>query len=274
MEKKDSPSEERSEKELLDFNSQNPPWWLATETGRKPHEILDNVLRQIEDDQSGRYQAYKEYEKAFGATISADRDTSIGDITDDSVVQNELQNTIETLWAQVFKDKIVPAVSVSEADWDEWNQAKSYSRWLEGAFDEAGIYRECFPKAGAYSLVHGTGIIRVGWQKVNDKTAKVIAWPVNPRYFAVDRLEAKHGHPRSFYFKDHIDRYVLWAKYKEDRPEYYGTVGERKLGIEKVTSNDDLELGNSATSRCDMVTVREAFHLPSGPNAGDGKHVI
>ncbi len=249
-------------------------WWRAEEYEQAPHEILNKLISQIEDDQSGRYEAYKEYERQFGSSVSHNGDEIFRDVASDDLKQNELQNTIETLWAQVFKNKIVPAVSVSEADWDEWNRARSYSRWLEGSFDDAKVHENVFPRAGAYSLVHGTGIIRVGWKEVDDKTAKVICWPVNPRYFYVDRIESKHGKPRSIFFKDHIDRWVLWEMYSGEDEDFYGDKDMRLKLIEDCIPNDDKDLGTSATSDVDMLTVREAFHLPSGPKAKDGRHVI
>ena len=253
-------------------------WWRAEEYEQRPDQILDNLVKQLEDDQQGRYEAYKEYERLFGASVGPNGDDSFRSVVTDELTQNELQNTIETLWAQVFKNKVVPAVSVSETDWEEWDRARGYGRWLEGALDAAHVYEEAFPQAGLYSLTHGTGFIRVGWKEVegdgDGKYAQITSWAVNPRYFMVDRLESKHGKPRSIFFKDHIDRYVLHETYSHDGHGFYGSASERCYGIDHCTSNDDMELGAASTSRCDMITVREAYHLPSGPKAKDGRHVI
>ncbi len=266
--KKDS-EEERAKPDLREG-----AWWRAKELGRKPHEILDNVFRQIEDDQSGRYEAYKEYERLFGSTVGANGDDSFRGIQSDELIQNELQNTCETLWAQIFKNRVLPGIAVSEADWDEWDKARSYSRWLEGSFDESMAYEEALPQAGLHMITHGTGFIRVGWEETEDEgVAKVTNWAVNPRYVFVDRLESKHGKPRSVYFKDHQDRYKLFDTYGCDNKEYFGSVEDRRAGINKATSNDDKELGSSV-NRCDMITIKEAYHLPSGPKAKDGRHVI
>lgn len=249
-------------------------WWRAKALQKRPDQILDNLVKQLEDDQDGRYVAYREYERLFGSAIGPHGDTSLRDAVSDDLIQNELRNTVETLWAQLFKNKIVPAVSVVSGDWEEWDRARSYGRWLEGAMDEALVWEEALPRAGVNMLRHGTGIVRVGWEEVDEKTARVKVWSVNPRYFLVDRMEAKHGKPRSIFFKDHTDRWVLYDTYGEDREEFYGDVKDRLAGIFKATSNDDPDLGLSSTARCDMITVREAFHLPSGPRSKDGRHVI
>lgn len=276
-EKPKSKKKKRKGKSKPQADAKEGAWWRAKELDRKPHEILDNVVRQIEDDQASRYEAYKQYERMFGSTSGPDGDAAMSSYNDEELIQNELQNTIETLWAQIFKNRVLPGVSTSEADWDEWDRARSYSRWLEGAFDEALVYEEAFPQAGLHMLTHGIGVIRVGWEESADPdVAKLKAWAVNPKYVLVDRLEAKHGKPRNIYFKDHIDRYKLWDTYCVDSDDcgFYGSAADRRAGINSVTSNDDLEIGTTSLARCDMVTVREAFHLPSSPGASDGRHTI
>lgn len=269
-ESEESPKSEKVEPRKPDLS--NAQWWRAKELGRQPHEILDLVIQQVEGDQQSRYEAYKEYDRLFGS----DTDDMHRVVSSDSLSQNELQNTIETLWAQIFKNRVVPAVSVSETDWDEWDRARGYSRWLEGAFDDALVYEEAFPQAGINFLKHGTGIIRVGWEESDDEgTAKIKAWSVSPRYVYIDRIEGRHGKPRSIYFKDHVDRYKLFDTYcSDDDKEFYGTQTDRAVGVNKCTANDDFELGPSSSERCEMLTVREAYHLPSGPRAKDGRHVI
>lgn len=276
-------------------------WYRAAEMGVKPHELLDRIVKDISDDQNGRYIAYKEYEKLLGCTSLDAGDQSLHAIVSDELSQNELQNTIETLWAQIFKNRVVPAISASEADFDEWDRARGLSRWLEGIFDETGVYKEVFPHAGSMFLLHGTGFIRVGWKedfydsdeeedeespdsepmserapksKKKKKYAKIYSWSVSPKYVYVDRIESKHGKPRSIYFKDHVDRFVLFDTYKSDEECFFGTPEERCTGIWKATANDDPEAYGSGTDKCDMITVWEAYHLPSSPRAKDGRHVI
>src|SRR5260221_7688269 len=134
----DSDSEESSESKEEEAKEQkakpkltSAQWWRSEELGRRPDEVLDTVVRNIENDQSARYTAYREYERLFGATTRHEGDESLSAVISDDLTQNELQNTIETLWAQVFKNKIVPGISANEAEWDEWNRAKAYSRWLK-----------------------------------------------------------------------------------------------------------------------------------------------
>jgi hypothetical protein len=241
-------------------------WWRAKDFGKAPHEILDTLARQIEDDQSSRYDNYKRYAKLFEDGTSPE--------FADRLTQNELANTIETLWAQVFKNKIVPGVSTSGANWEEWDRARQYSRWLEGSFEEGKVNEKVVPQAGIKSLVLGTGFVKVGWQEKEDNYACITYTEVDARNLYVDALEARSGCPRTLIQKDRIDRFQLHEIYKDDRDDFYGKKEERIRGIEKCTEYDDKDLSVKTSERCDMIVVREAWHLPSAPGATDGRHVI
>lgn len=251
-------------------------WWRAKDIGKDPHDILDNLSKQIEDDQAGRYEAYKELQRLFvngTAGFGTDSDLSVS-VLKDGLTQNELGNTIETLWAQVFKNRVVPAISTSNADYEEWSRAREYSRWLEGSMDEAEVYDEALPMAGVHSLVFGTGAVKVSFREEDSETAKITAHAVSPRCLFVDRIEAKHGRPRTLIEKTHMDRWVLYETYKQDREDFYGSSAQRGRGIQKCSEYDDKDLGMKSSNRCDMLVVREAWHLPSSSSAKDGRHVI
>jgi hypothetical protein len=205
-----------------------------------------------------RYEAYYEYGRMFGAFMSQyGSDDSLGALIREELSQNELANTIETLWAQVFKNRIVPGISTSEADYDEWSRARAYGRWIEGILDEAKFYSEIVPPVGMDCLVFGTGCAKITWVEdgETDKLAHIRWERVCPKYLLVDRIEAKHGKPRTLFQKNHIDRFVLFETYKDDREDFYGTVQERIEGIQKCTNNDDDDLGVSNITKCDMLTV-------------------
>lgn len=255
-------------------NPKNGVWWVKECRGeRKPHDILQNVVSQIVSDQASLYTGYRQYQKEFGVAGagSADGVDFLLSFTD-GVRQNELANTIETLWAQVFKNKVVPGISCSDADYEEWYRAKGLSRWTEGSFDEAGVYKTVVPKAGLAALVYGTGAIKVVREETaNAKVDKVGAEYVSPRHLFVDKAEAKNGKPRSLFQKDYIDRWVAYAIFGAG--EGYGSAEERKHGIAKAKASSDEDMP-SGSSKHDMITIWEAWHLPSTPRSKDGRHVI
>ena len=253
-------------------------WWRAKELDMAPHEILDTLLDQIVKDQDSRYAAYREYARLFGADPDMfGNDDSYAILQTETLSQNELCNTIETLHAQVFKNRIVPAVSACEADYEEWTRAKAFSRWLEGIMDEAQVHYDAIPRAGLDMFVYGTGFIKIGHDEDVDGLCTLRFHRVDPRMVYVDRVEARQGKPRSLYEKDFVDMYQLAAEYGpggDKASGLYGTPEERKEGIMSCKPNDDQDMAIGSQLRTTMVTVREAWHLPTKKGKKDGRHVI
>lgn len=250
-------------------------WWRAKELETDPHEILDILVRQIEDDQTSRYDAYREYARLFGADPDMfGNDDVFSVLQSDTVSQNELGNTIETLHAQVFKNRIVPSVACNEADYEEWTRAKGYSRWLEGVNDAAELYYDAMPRAGLDMFVYGTGAIKIGHDEDSDGLCEIRFHRVDMRFIMTDRLEARCGKPRNLYEKDFVDMYQLAAEYAEDIPGGFGTADERVTGILKCKPNDDVDAAIGSKLKTTMLTIREAWHLPTKKGKKDGRHVV
>jgi hypothetical protein len=250
-------------------------WWRADELELEPHEVLDSLVDQIEKDQDGRYTAYREYARLFGADPDMfGNDDSYAIMQAEKLNQNELANTIETLHAQVFKNRIVPAVAANEADYEEWTRARAFSRWLEGVLDESELHFDALPRAGLDMFVYGTGFIKIGHDEDEDGLCTIRFHRVDPRMVYVDRLEARHGKPRSFYEKDFVDKYKLIEDYSVQEKGMYGTPEDRIAGILDAKPNDDIDMAIGSTLKTNMVTVREAWHLPTKKGKKDGRHVI
>jgi hypothetical protein len=253
-------------------------WWRAKELEMAPHEILDTLVDQIAKDQDSRYAAYREYARLYGADPDMfGHDDSYAILQTEALSQNELCNTIETLHAQVFKSRIVPAVSACEADYEEWTRAKAFSRWLEGIMDEAELHYDALPRAGLDMFVYGTGFIKIGHDIDSDGLCTIRFHRVDPRMVYVDRLEGRHGKPRSIYEKDFVDMYQLASEYGpegEDATGLYGTAAERLEGILSCKPNDDDDMAMGSVLKTTMLTVREAWHLPTRKGRKDGRHVI
>ncbi len=258
-------------------------WWRAEELGKQPHEILDSLVRQLEDDQESRYAAYREYARMFGADPDMfgydDAFTAIGS---GDVSQNELGNTVETLHAQIFKNHIVPAVSTSESDWAEWQRGLGYSRWLEGIFDVGDVYYDAVPRSGLDMLVYGTGFIKIGHATDAEKNVKLTYTRTDPRMMLIDRLEARHGKPRNMFQKDYYDKYLLADLHSKHEKGAYIPKGmsaseaaaNRVQLILEGKSNDDVDMAIGSRTKCEMITVREAWHLPTRDGKKNGRHVI
>lgn len=265
------PRDKQAEKALVAAKTaqvKNCQWWRASEAGKKPHEMLSALVSTIRNDQSERYQAYKNWAKAAGQDMSAITG-ELQPAIDDTLTINELQNTIETLHAQIFKNKVVPAPCPTESDYEQFFRAMAFSRWIEGVLDDTRVFYDVVPQVGMAALIFGTGAVKV-YPKMTQSgdsqkaQGKIVCEAVSPMFLYVDRLEARHGKPRSMHQKMHVDRWVALEK--------WGDTPEKQLAIidAKQYDGEDFDLADLGDG--DQITVWHSWHL--GTEAGDGKEVI
>ena len=109
------------------------------------------------------------------------------------------------------------------------------------------------------ACVYGDGFTHVFAQHGRVKHERVLASELY-----VDDVEGFYGQPRQMHRAKAVDRDVLMQLFP-DR--------ERAIKRAQPDQQTDLGLGGGAAV-ADQVTVIESWHLPSGPDAGDGRHVI
>ncbi len=172
---------------------------------------------------------------------------------------NVVRQNVDTLTARIAKERPLPMPLTSGGNWKQQRRARKYGRFIEGSFEQTGVWKTS-PKAARDAGLFGTGIThnyRVG--------AKIMHERVFPWELCVDPREAQHGTPRSMHLRRWVDRLVL--------AERFPKMAEL---IEKAQSTgageDDWDMGYDSTS--DLVLVVESWHLRSGDDAKDGCHAI
>ena len=134
-------------------------------------------------------------------------------------------------------------------------EAKKLNAFLDGVFYENGTHeigRTVFRDAAVW----GDGFIHVF-----AKGDRVCHERVMSSEIFVDDVESLYGVPRQMHRIKQVDRQVLFDLFPEDADKIAGAKPSRTE-----------EAGRSIVA--DMITVRESWHLPSGPGADDGKHCI
>lgn len=253
---------------------QSAAFWNAAEYNKKPHEIIQPLIAQIREDQANRYESYRVYAQEYGIDMSqlGEPDTDISAFSEE-IEQNELANSVETLHAQLFKTKVVPAFSTSEASFEEHERGIAASRWMEGVFREARVHAIAVPEVGTDMLIYGTGFFRIGHEKDDDEY-KITVSRASARNVYVDRLESRHGNPRTIHVKTNIDRFLLLEEYGKESDGLFGTAEERYEAISNAPGNDDDDIRAGVPEhRGDMVTVWETWHLPDG-SGKNGRYCV
>lgn len=168
---------------------------------------------------------------------------------------NVVKNCCNAVTSKITKSKPKPMFLTSGGDWSQKRKAEGLSKAVEGAFYQGGLYKLA-PRIFRDSTVFDAGINRVC-----DDRDYVYYERILPHELAIDEAEAVYGEPRSYYLTRHVDRSVLRELY----PDFARQIDDAPRADTPAWLPD---VG------ADLVRVREAWHLPSGPEATDGRHVV
>lgn len=176
----------------------------------------------------------------------------------DRLTYNVIESAIDTIHADITGNRPKPMFLTTKGNFEQQERAKGLNKYVEGQFYDAKIHVTEAPMAALDAMIYGTGFI-----KVFRKDDRPAAERVFPDQLVVDDTEALNGKPRTLFEHRSIAREVLAAAYPKSKKKLRDTPAHS--GEIDVNHQDRL---------ADHVHVVEAWHLPSGEGAGDGRHVI
>ena len=176
---------------------------------------------------------------------------------------NIVKSCCDAYQAKITKDRPKVTFLTSGGDWELQQRAEQLERFVDGQFYEAEIYDQA-PLVVLDTAVFGTGFVKLFIEgkdeKAHIKVERILPWEI-----LVDDAESRYGSPPNLYQRKWVDRTVLAGKFPEFRHE-----------IQTAARDGEGEPADDGMweSTADQVLVLEAWHLPSHPGAGDGRHVI
>ena len=236
-------------------------WWLLSK--EELPQALAQVVHTLGQADSKRQTQYQISTRLYGNTnlmgsngLSFSKITSVQNALKDRLSYNIIQSGIDTVTAKMAKNKPRPMFLTSGGNWKLQSRAKKLNKFCDGIFYENKAH---FMGIDAFrdGAVLGDGIIhvfdyhnRVKWERVM------------PGELYVDPIEAFDGNARQMHRVKNVDRQVLIDMFPE----------KKKKIMEANSASADMIATYQNVS--DVVTVCESWHLPSGPGAKDGLHVI
>lgn len=170
---------------------------------------------------------------------------------------NICQSGTDTLTSKISKSTPKVMFATSGADYKLQQRAKNLEKFVDGIFYENNFYTGIRSKAIKDSIIFGDGLAKVFPLNGRPRIERT-----NPRRLFVDWLEAIDGNPRQLFEYRLVDRDSLAEMY----PEYASQI-KAAMGI-------PFNNWNMSSPNSDTIFVLEAWHLPSGEEASDGRHVI
>jgi hypothetical protein len=191
----------------------------------------------------------------LGLTVGTYASERSGGDNDRKLRLNVVQSVVDTVISKVTKESPRVMFLTDGGNFTQRQRAKKLNKFVDGQFYAANSY-DNGEMAATDACVAGTG-----FTKVFIDQGKVCEERVFPNEILVDDAEAFYGKPRHMYQVKSISKEVL----KEVFPDYVMQIDTAK-GVDASMMRSDFTV--------DQIKVVESWHLPSGPDAPDGKHAI
>lgn len=232
-------------------------WWLK-EDERDLALMIGATVDLLQKAQSERQSHYLWYSLLYGNTSLsgwANRGRYRTVATRKRLVSfNVVKSCVDTVTSRMAKSKPKPEFITSGGDYRQQRKAKKLNKFMDGLFSQ-NAYQGLANMVFRDACVLGTGVIHVFPLEGKVKYERVLCTEI-----LIDEQEARDGNPRQLHWLRPVDRDVLKDLYPEKASEIDRLDDEASpSGVEKVSDN---------------VLVRSSWHLPSGPDAEDGLHVV
>lgn len=239
-------------------------WWKAS----SKKELLDRFLGTVsllKEQNQFRYRQASVYSRLYGnlplsgyAGSNLNRIASLNQLPMDRPTMSVITSCVDTLVSRLTQSRPRPVFLTDNGDYHQRNLAKQLNNFIQGEFFQTKAY-ELGPLILRDAAVLGTGVVKV----LKDAENRVA---LERRLFTEilsDPNDSLYGSPRQLYEIQLVDRSVLADCFPEKRSAI--------MNAEQAFPDSG---NDSVKTVSDQVMVCEGWHLPSGPDAKDGMHVI
>jgi hypothetical protein len=239
-------------------------WWKAKEEAISA--AVSGLIEYLRKNQQGRELRNMTSARLYGnlslagmSSLTHAKLIASETILKDRLTYNVVQSTIDTVVARLSKNKPRPLFLTSGGDYKIQRRAKKLDKFVEGVFYENDQYA-LSQKACRDGAIFGTGVT-----KVFESYGRVRHERRLPSQLVVDEVEAFDGRPRQIHEVMDVDRGMLMELFPSEKKLIKSASCDQLDGYSNGAYSDNV---------ADVVTVRESWRLPSGPEAQDGLHVF
>lgn len=239
-------------------------WWKAKSKAELGEQVI-STASFLKEQQQYRYRQAGIHARLYGNMplnnfigSSANKFNQSSNLPIDRPTMNVIQSCIDTIVSRLTQSKPKPVFLTDNSDYKQRNLAKKLNNFVAGELYGTKAY-ELGVDALRDSCVLGSGCVKVYENEDN----RVALERVMLTELLVDPNEALYGQPRQLFQLKLVDRAVLEEYFPKER----GAISSAEQAFPD-------ESGEYARTVSDQVMVVEAWHLPSGKDATDGRHVI
>jgi len=238
-------------------------WW--TQSGQEQADAVWSHVETLQKRQTLRVLRDQVNERIYSSNVAGgigravDTATALRSIGFTSADLNFCRQIVDALVARIGNDQPAIRVAADGAEWSQRRQAKLIDKLIAGEMEGLDTAAE------APLCLRDALITRAGVRKIVAHNGDIVADRIPCEEIVLDEREARYGKPRQMQHVKQVAREVLCRDYSE-----HERAVEQAPPAGKRDGELDLEYSGDST----MVDVIEAWHLPSGKDASDGKHVI
>lgn len=244
--------------------SQVEKWWLAKNKNDLTGQVIGTAAF-LKESQNFRFRQTAIFSRLYGnmslfnfiGSSASKMDHNTG-LPTDRPTFNIIQSAVDTLVSKISQSRPAPVFLTDNGDYKERLLSKKLNNFIQGEFYRTKTYDKaatCLKD----SLVTGSGCLKV----YETQDCKVGLERVLLTELLIDPNEGIYGDPRQLFQMKLVDRDVLLDAF----PSF-----KKQIDVAAKAYPDNSTDASKTVS--DLVMVVEAWHLPSGPGAKDGRHVI
>lgn len=237
-------------------------WWWLVSDDEKADKLFAEVDR-ISEETIDRAQSVIEASALYGDLAYLPGYSGIDRVLPASrrISHNVIATATDALVAEVTQTKPRPMAVTIGGDYTDHVRARKLTEYWDAKFQETNVY-ELGRQAVRDAIISGLGILRAYRARPGSPNDEVLVERIWPGSFVIDDRGAIDVMPRSCYIRRQIDRTYLQKLYPDKADE-----------IQRARHPQE-KFWFTQAMRDDMVEVIEGWHLPSGPDGKDGKHII
>lgn len=229
-------------------------WWTLDKN--EAHAHIFAKVKRIRDNQRSRRIDWVRFARLY---TNAEFDQFMNGVLNGNFGRklsfNVCRSCVDTACAKISKAKPRSLFLTEKGNWSQQKRAENLTQYTDGMFFSTGMY-QIGRAAFRDGTIFGTGAIKYYKEDGEVKAERVFIDEI-----VVDELDGRNMAPRELHQTKLIPREVLLANY----PKFKDAIGLASVPWENT---------KNGKSTADVVGIVESWHLPSGKNAKDGRHVI
>lgn len=238
-------------------------WWKGGSQEERSNGLISTAAF-LKDNLQYRYKQASIFSRMYsnapifgpvGGTLN--RHISTNSLPMDRPTMNVVQSCVDTLVSRITQARPRPTFLTDNGDYKARKLAKQLNDFVGGELYQLKAYQL------AEVVLRDAAVLGTGCIKIYEHDDKVCAERVLLTEILVDPSDSMYGRPRQMYQLSLIDRSVLVEMFPS-----------HKMAISNAEQAYPETSADSSKSVSDLVMVVEGWHLPSGKNAKDGKHII